>query len=290
MPVPSADSSAAQRIDAALHEWRQGDTALDELWFVHVGDPDQPLTEAAAMAGSGGPQALESDSSGLVVVTQTCDIVRSCVERPYVEVSPLVVVPLEDLRNVESGRRPALAALPALRERGLVVDLDRVMTVEKSIVAEWQRTPGYSTDAEGRAFARALARKRARHAFPDDFTALARGLTKRLSEKHDKATEEGRALRALREIRVQASPGWGARRIELLFWFVRSDEDNPVEGKSWAEWLRAWLDRVPPSGRFVAVDGQVVTLGEMTGADYVGSDLLDLDHLSSRSAARDTDD
>jgi hypothetical protein len=37
---------------------------------------------------------------------------------------------------------------------------------------------------------------------------------------------------------------------------------------------------VPASGRFVQVDGQVATLDEMTAADYVFSDPLDLDFLS----------
>jgi hypothetical protein len=39
---------------------------------------------------------------------------------------------------------------------------------------------------------------------------------------------------------------------------------------------------LPPSGRFISIDGLVVTLDDMTGADYVASDPLDLDHLSSR--------
>jgi hypothetical protein len=166
----------------------------------------------------------------------------------------------------------------------LVADLDRVMTVEKSIVAKWQRTPGFTSDAEGRSFAQALARKRLRFAFPDDFTELTKKLQARLGDKHEKDTDEGRGLRALREIRVQASPMWDARAVELLFWFVRHDTDHNFQGKSWAELLKEWLKLAPSTGRF-SVDGQVVTLEEMTGADYVASDPLDLDHLSSRTGA-----
>jgi hypothetical protein len=175
--------------------------------------------------------------------------------------------------------------LPALSDSGLIVDLDRVMTVEKSIVAKWQRTPGYTLDADGRAFAQALARKRVRFAFPDDFTVFAKKLQTRLADKHEKNTDEGRGLRALREIRVHASPTWDADPVTLLFWFIRNDRDTDFEGKSWAELLKGLLRLVPQAGRFRSVDGQVVTLEEMTGADYVGSDPLDLDHLSSRSVA-----
>lgn len=154
------------------------------------------------------------------------------------------------------------------------------MTIEKSIVAKWERTPGYTNDADGRAFAQALARKRVRFAYPDDFTLFAKKLQSRLLDKHDKSTDEGRALRALREIRICASPAWDAREVQLFFWFVRGNTDAAFEGKCWADQLRAWLKLVPPSGRFSSVEGQVVTLSDMTASEYVDSDPLDLDHLS----------
>lgn len=283
MATLAPDSAEAQRIDAALHEWRQGDLALGEQWFIHAGDPSEPLTEAAAEAGAAGLQALTSEVAGLVVVTQTCDIVRDCVTRPYVEVAPLVQVATDALLDAQRGRRPGHATLPALLASSLVADLDRVMTVEKSVVAKWTRTPGYTSDAEGRAFAQALARKRVRFAFPDDFVELARKLQARLAGKHEKNTDEGRSLRSLREIRVQASPAWDAESITLLLWFVRHDA---ATGDRWDDTLEEWLELLPKAGRFVEIDGKVATLEEMTGADYVGSDPLDLDHLSARSARK----
>lgn len=282
MPILAPDSAQANGIDAALQAWRQGDLALDERWFIHVADPAQPLTAAAAEADGAGLQALTSEVAGLAVVTQTCDVVRSCVTRPYVEVAPIVRVSADDLHAVQRGRRPALATLPALLASSLAVDLDRVMTVEKAVVATWERTPGYASDADGRAFAQALARKRVRFAFPDDFIELARKLQGRLTDKHEKNTDEGRGLRALREIRVQATPTWDANPVALWFWFVRQDDDADFEGKRWADLLAAWLALVPKLGRFAEIEGNVLPLEEMTGADYVGSDPLDLDHLSSR--------
>ena len=270
----------AKRIDASLREWRQGDLALEESWFVHVGDGALPLSEAAAQA-SPGPQALTSEVLGLVVVTQTCDVVRSCVTRPFIEVAPLVRVSEDDLHQVKRGRRPAHATLPALEKELLVADIDRVMTVEKSIVASWKRTPGFTRDADGRAFAQALARKRVRFAFPDDFTSLVKKLQARLGDKHDKNTDEGRGLRALREIRVCASPSWDAASIEIFFWFIRDDAAATFEGKSWADLLKDWLKLVSATGRFTTVDGQIARLQEMTAEDYVDSDPLDLDHLST---------
>jgi len=42
------DSDETKRIDASLREWRQGDVALEEFWFVHVGDGAAPLTAVSA--------------------------------------------------------------------------------------------------------------------------------------------------------------------------------------------------------------------------------------------------
>ncbi len=277
------NSAEATRIDAALQQWRQGDAALDGKWFVHAADPQLPLTIMASQEDGPGPQVLTYSVEGLVLVTQTCDVVRSCVERPYVEFSPLVEVSDEALHDIERGRRPAYAYVPALAEHRLVADLDRVMTVEKAIVATWTRTLGWSQDAESREFARALTRKRARFAFPDDFTGFVRKLQGRLTDKHDRNSDEGRGLRALREIRVQASPAWDAQTVELMFWFVRHHDDGAgLEGKLWAPLLEAWMKLLPTSGRFTAVHGQVVTLDRLTAAEYLDSDRLDLDHLSAR--------
>jgi hypothetical protein len=278
--VLDPDSDEAKRIDAVLQEWRQGDLALQEPWFIHVGDPSTPLTLAASEATSDGLQALESEVNGLVVVTQTCDVVRACIDRPYVEVAPLVQVSEDDLQLIMRGRRPAYAALPSLEPDRLVADLDRVMTVEKAVVATWTRTPGYADDAEGRAFATALARKRVRFAFPDDFSELVDKLQRRLVDKHEKNSVEGRGLRALREIRVRATPNWDSGDVEVFLWFVREEDETLFEGADWSEILNQWLKLVPAGGRFKVVEGAVVTLDDMTARDYVESDPLDLDHLS----------
>lgn len=275
------DSDEAKRIDGALGAWRQGDLALEERWFVHVGDPNVALSDAAAQSEEAGIQAFTSDVAGLVVVSQTCDLVRSCVTHPYVEVAPLVEVDETHLLEVQRGRRPGRATLPSLAGARLIADLDRVMTLEKSVVATWTRTAGYVDDADGRRFAQALARKRVRFAFPDDFVAFARKLEERLKDKHDKNSDEGRGLRALREIRVQATPFWDAPQVAVFFWFVRNGEDADFEGKNWADLLADWLKRVPASGRFTSVDGQVAALEDMNAQEYLDSDPFDLDHLSA---------
>ena len=68
------------------------------------------------------------------------------------------------------------------------------MTVEKAVVAGWTHTPGWETDDELRDFARALARKRSRFAFPDDFVVAARSLQAHLVDRHNRQTDEGAHL------------------------------------------------------------------------------------------------
>jgi len=271
-----------KRIDDALAQWRQGDVALDANWFVHVADGSVALTDQGAEAGEA-TNMIQGTTEGSVVLTQTCDIVRPCLMRPFIDVAPLVEVDEGVAHEVERGHRPNYAIVSALRDQRLVADLDRVMTVEKSIVATWTRTPGYVTDEQARKFALALGRKRVRFAFPDDFNALVKKLQGRIEEKHDKLSDEGRGLRALREIRVTGSPSWDdPNGVEVFFWFVRNEADATFEGKTWDGLLVSWKKLVTAKDRFAKVEGVVLTLRDMTAEDYVNSDPLDLDYLSTR--------
>lgn len=270
-----------QEVDTILKEWCQGDFVLGEHWFVQRCNPKRPLTEASSDAAEEGTDLVEDEVRGFVVVTQTCDIVRFCDSRPFIEVVPLVEVDEQCLYEVRRSRRPQYAYIPGVAELNLVADLDRVMTVEKAVVAEWERKSGCQNDEEIRALGQALARKRVRFAFPDDFTELAKKLQKRMQDKHDKSSIEGEALRALREIRVRAAPSWGAPKIQLMFWFIRDEEQVQERGLGWDRHLKQWLQLIPASGRFQSVEGLVVSLEDMTAKDYVESDPLDLDRLSS---------
>jgi hypothetical protein len=279
----AADAPAeppSDALDQALQDWRQGDCVVGPEWFAWRIDPALPLTATSHKAAVDGTELVEEEALGLVVVSQTCDIVRKCRERPYLEVSPLVRVPDARLHEIRKALRPQYAFLPALAGERLVADLDRTMTVEKALVAGWARTPGLHTDQERRAFMMALARKRARFPFPDDFNEVVIPLTKRLAGKHEKHSSEGAALRALEEIRVHAAPSWDADDVEITLWFIRAAEPDTANDSAWAGHLDKWLMLCPASGRFTSVQGRVVTLNDLTAAEYVESDPLDLDHLS----------
>lgn len=281
--MPQLDSSSPEfeQIDKAMAEWRQGDVALKEHWFTHIADPSKAVTYESGQA-QGNVQPIITEVDGLVVVSQSCDIVRSCLERHFLEVAPMVEVSPSVLQEIKKRLRPAYAFVPATEGSNLVADLDRIMTVDKAVAATWDRTQGCRTGEEARAFQQALQRKYTRFAFPDDFTRCASKLLTRLQEKHDRRSMEGDALRALREIRVTAAPSWDAPKVGLFFWFIRDEIESDPSEYSWSALLEAWLKLLPPGGRFSTIDGQIVFLEDLTAKDYVGSDPLDLDHLSGK--------
>ena len=287
MPLSEEDE---RTIDQVLQAWRQGDVSLDVgLEFLHFADlscPHSPASVQVAEELAHDREAIEAGSTpvldavcGVVMLSQTCDVVRGCRNRPFVEVAPLLEVPGRWVEEIRRLKRPAFAYVPATVGERLVADLDRTMTVEKAIVAGWTRISGWETDDDLRDFARALARKRSRFAFPDDFVAAARSLQERLTDKHNRQTDEGAHLRALREIRVRAAPSWDDGEVRLNWWFIKDADpvDAPVD---WASFVDQWLALFDQTGRFRLDPPVACRLDDMTARDYVESDHLDLDRLS----------
>jgi hypothetical protein len=103
-------------VDEALAAWRQGDCVLGDCWFVHRFDPQRPLTDETtrAAAGDASVDLLESAVRGLMIASQSCDIVRSCKERPFVEVCPLVEMDEKELGQVKQGLRPRYVCVPGV--------------------------------------------------------------------------------------------------------------------------------------------------------------------------------
>lgn len=287
MPLSEEDE---RTIDQALQAWRQGDVSLDVgLEFLHFADLSRPHSPASAQVAEelahdreaieAGPTPVLDAVRGVVMLSQTCDVVRGCRNRPFVEVAPLIEVPGRWVEEIRRLKRPAFAYVPATVGERLVADLDRTMTVEKAIVAGWTRISGWETDDDLRDFARALARKRSRFAFPDDFVAATRSFQERLTDKHNRQTDEGAHLRALREIRVRAAPSWDDGEVRLSWWFIKDADpvDAPVD---WSSFVDQWLALFDQTGRFRLESPIACRLDDMTARDYVESDHLDLDRLS----------
>lgn len=277
------------QIDEQLRLWRQGDVVLTEalpaVHLAHMAAPGTPASEelAVALNAEGVAPDLATvtlDAAGFMVVSQTCDIVRTCADRPYVEVCPLQSIDANKMPLVRLGRVPRYAWASGLGDANLAADLELVTTLEKAALARFSvdRQAGVAVEAEARTLAEALGRKRSRAAFPDDFTALVSPLQRRVIERHNRDSDEGRFLRALQEIRVIATPDWQADAIDIELLFVFESIAIIPQGAD--EQATALVGRVIAGGHYPTVVARVVSLDTLSAAAYVASDRLDLDHLS----------
>jgi len=274
-------------VTEALKPWRQGDAVVGPQTFTHYADLAKPISQPAAFAAAeaiaeGDPLAIESIDTterGLVVLTQTCDLIRPPNQRPYVEVAPLVEVQPAVLNEIRKRKRPNFVFIPSLAHERLVGDLDRTMTVEKSIVAGWDRVTGCLSSAEQADFARALARKRARYAFPDEFGEVFRNFRDHTKDQRKKATLEGQHVEALAEIRVSADPDWDTPKAGLTYYFIVEDGELENEALDWPTQVEAWANKLIPDGwafgAAVAVD-----LSTINAKTYVESAAVDTDDFS----------
>lgn len=288
--MSGTDAADIARIENALSEWRQGDATLDVGTFiVHLADKRAPLTDEARDAVARGEVDVGEDVfevlsavEGVVVVSQSCDIVRVCSKSECVEVSALIRV--EDdatFEAVRKKRRLRYAYVPGLADRRLVADLEKTMTVEKAVVAGWGRTEGCKTDRERATFAEALARKRGRFAFPDEFNAGLNRFKERLRRAEGKKTPDGNLLAALDEIRVQASPHWGAPKVVVFFWFL-AEQEKVADFNTARGIIQNWMSTISWLGGFALADPafDVLEPRDMTVEQYQASHALDYDDIS----------
>ena len=250
-----------------LPELRQGDYSFDENWFVYRVAPDKNENSL-----------IEEPIIGIVVLSQSCDIVRDSAERPFLEVCPLVRIEENQLvSEISKGLRPRYAYVPAAAPDMLVADLDRIMTVDKTVVSAWTFQRGCSTVDQQVRFAAATARKRSRFAFPDEIVQLLRPLQSRILKKHSKDSPEGNRLRQLQEIRVVAIPSWiDPESLTFYFIFPEDVEIAPDVEQQCA----LWTDLVQsPSGESFC-DHVATHYSTLSAREYLNSIALDLDHLS----------
>ena len=198
-----------------IRQWRQGDFTQDARQILLASDFQNDEFKA-----------IPDDAEGLVVLSQTCDVVNA--SREWVVVAPIVEPEEAQRPNIKRGTTLAYARLDGLPEN-LAVDLGRMATIHKSVLARFKRKAGLHSDESRAHFADVLARKFARFAFPDDINeALFLPLRKRVLKYHkNEENPEGKAFRSLREIRVRAAPSWDAPdSVKISFLFVLETKEK----------------------------------------------------------------
>jgi hypothetical protein len=292
MPI---DAGYESEVDATLRTWRQGDAIIGEsLGFLYISDLSKPLSPLARKEAESGfadgenLTSIGADVPGFVVVTQTCDLLKPCSQRPYVQLAALQKVDDNFAKEVQRGMRPSFASVPALIRRRLVANLDLLMTVEKGVLAGISKSSlirGIRSDTEAREFAQSLSRRFVRFVFPDDFVTAVRPMQERLRSKHGRKSDEGHAYEKLREIRVVATPAWESSRPAIEFLFIRNEDDPVSEDLDRA--VESLMERFVATGSFKKPGYRILSLAEMTAAAYVASDPLDVDYLSHSTSRTD---
>lgn len=231
-----ADDDLAARVNAALADCRQGDVIANctTLSLALAASPLSP--EAAELAGEG-VKALHVNFEHVAVVTQSCDVIRDCRHRPYVQVAPIVRLTGQTLALAGKRKLPRYAAVPGAGADAFA-DLDRCTTLEKTVLAGLDRVRGCTTDVEIDYFAAGVAKHRDRFAFPDDWHEATKKLAKRVEARAGRDSPEGRCVDAVTQIRAVATPAWDASDgysaqlefiVEAEALGALDDNDNSVE-------------------------------------------------------------
>lgn len=181
--------------------------------------------------------------TGVAIISQTCDVVRSTP-------STILVAPIgcdgKIAREASLGRRPRHVAIPALGN-DRYVDLDVVATVPKDVLNGLRPRHGVEGDRQARDFSRAVGRRFSRFAFPDRFVPQIDPLVRKLRSKSRSAGSEGNLLnKHVRELRVEAYPGWSKPPYSVTLAVLVHPTILPSYGDDppppMPAPLRAWLD------------------------------------------------
>ena len=205
-------------LDKPLQNWRQGDFALDVGGFLFANTAeDDGLFDA---------EQTTENIVGLIVISQSCDIVRRTGGRFHLAVCPLIKVPSNEISAIQKGRRPYLTEVENAA-KDVFADLRRVMSVHKNVVHTWKRQAGFTNDITRRRFAAALERKFRQFAFPDEFDQATKQFRERVWSRYCKIeSEPGKVYRSLVQIRFCAEPNWTAERRKIKVVAIMKDLDD----------------------------------------------------------------
>lgn len=249
-----------------LSDWRQGDFCLDATLEIPILNYDDEGSFFGPATGR-----------GMLILSQSCDIVRDPADRPYVQVSPLLEATAVELEAVSNKRRPQYATFEALAEHGLVVDLDVVASVHKQVVAGWERAGGCASEAERAGLAESLARHKQRFGFPDGFDRALKDFRRWIERRANQNNDSGSFIRAIDEIRVRCDD-WKADPLSLELICILKGDPSAQDRDAWDGPRSDLESKITPKCPDAFV--RIASKGEISLIEYQESHFLDLDGLS----------
>ena len=244
--------------------------------------PGPSLARLAHGEDDGNVAYAIAKTEAVVVLSQTCDVVREAAVRPFVSVARQIRLAGSDAEEAGRGRRPRYAAVPAAGPDAFA-DLDSVCSIEKSVLSRVDRIEGLRDDGERRHFSATVSRHFGRFAFPDDLTSTMGPMIKHVRRSHGKDSLQGRAYQLLEEIRVTATPRWDAAQVDVFVIFApptRIEAELLMAGAEWDSTVDGWLERAVPTGVIRNVEGAMIPLDELSVREYLDTDRLELYDLT----------
>jgi hypothetical protein len=122
-----------------------------------------------------------------------------------------------------------------------------------------------------------LARHRQRFAFPDAFNELVKPIRRWFEKKAGKNSPAGKLVDNTREVRVRVD-SWDSP-TELLFLVLLTTQPTPSELLEWQKEVDALASKIE-HGAYPEPEFRVVSLQDVSAAEYLAADRLDWDGLS----------
>lgn len=244
--------------------WRQGDVTLD-------------IKELPALSSNDGDAEFFA-TKGVVVVTQTCDIVRSSEDKPFFQVAALVTATDSEIEQIRKYMRPRFVYVPQCVSMNLVGDLDHTISFKKELLAGWSRLPAPENAEASREFGYAAGRHRSRAAFPDRWASELDDLRNWLRSKSSKDSDEGRFAKAIEQMRIIANDVECPEEAHIIC--IIPHDTAPVVRSVWAQTMVPKMESKIADSWGCKVNFTLQTTSEITAAEYLGSLRLDFDALS----------
>jgi hypothetical protein len=300
------------------------ETVVQRMSEFQQGDLLPGITEIVVETSSG-PTVVRTPA-GVVIVSQTCEIVRN--ERLFVHVAPRVQPVTPTSGHARKSRMPRYVHLPRLGDNDFVA-LDRLYSIHKNVVADAERIPTVQGAREVAIFGQAVGRYFSRFAYPDEVNEYLDPLARHIMDKAGKPNSaEGKLIEEVVQLRLRSVNGWENPPYDLeLLVIVNStalplfpgDEPLPFDeelnawlydgdtvlrnsheiasklknendaGKRYALWQAigdAWVARCAPHARIADMTASIISADEFTFTMLDLSELLDLDYLSAPTSDR----
>jgi hypothetical protein len=217
------------------------ETVVQRMSEFQQGDLLPGITEIVVQTSSG-PTVVRTPA-GVVILSQTCEIVRA--QRLFVHVAPRERPEGNAPSLARKGRMPRYVHLPRLGDNDFV-ELDRVFSIHKNVVAATDRMPTVQGHREAAIFGQAIGRYFSRFAYPDEVGEYLEPLAKHIMEKAAKPNSaEGKLIGEVVQLRLRSVNGWENAPYDLELVVIVNPTALPLfpgdEPAPFDEELNAWI-------------------------------------------------